>query len=155
MKHFFRDSRLYRALEEEFDFAIIWLGSNDIDENCQVRDIVKGLEEIVEAVKTRCKAKVKLCKVEPRWTDGTNRYRVSQETYDKVARGVNRLLYRRFKKDKLLCFGAKPFTASLKRDGVHFNEDGRREVNRKLVSCIESEEYRRKVVKALGGPWKD
>ena len=136
-RSFFANPQLAAVLEGRWDMVILWLGSNDITNRCQVADIVQDLKNIVLQLEERCTPKVKVCLVEPRHTEVRWRPRVEQESYNKVAKAINNKLQKRALKGRtFISFGAKPFWYSLRADGVHFDREGRERVKDKLRSAI-------------------
>ena len=102
-----------------------------------MRQIALALKEIVTQLEERCTPRVTVCLVEPRATEGPRWPRMEQETYNKIAKGVNNNIQTKFHKGKgYISFGARPFWSSLARDGVHFDEEGRMKIVEKIKGAI-------------------
>ena len=136
-RSFFNNEHLTAVFHGRYDMVILWLGSNDIHPQCQVKDIVNTIKRIVEQLEAHCTPRVKICLVEPRLTEIRWRPRIEQGAYNKVAKGVNNKLQKRALRGKeFISFGAKPFLYSLRSDGVHFDREGREKVKDKLRGAI-------------------
>ena len=152
---FLENPDLISVLNHRWDLVILWLGSNDVREYSSPRTLASDIKKIVVKLEDYSRARVVVCLLEPRRIDQRDR-RVCQDTYDRVARAVNRNLPRRTLKGRnFLHFSARPFIEDLGRDGVHFNSSGRAWIRRKFESCIDHAAHRWRCVQALGGPWRD
>ena len=136
---FFWNNTLSAIFEYQYQLIILWIGSNDIHDSVEVRDLVHHISRIVKALETHCKADVRFCLIEPRAVERSPRTNIQeQETYNKIAKGVNRKLQGRVLRGRrFISFGAKPFCQDLGRDGVHFRHSERESfVYSKLRHCI-------------------
>lgn len=150
------DPRLNSVLQSRFELVLVWLGSNEIRESSRVRQVVKSIKDIVDEIKECCKAKVGVILIEPRKTDQQWRQFVSQETYDKVARAVNRTLTQRTLKGGIFVqFTARPYRECLDRDGVHFDRSGRTYIKEKISNCITHHAIIWQSLQDMGGPMVD
>ena len=87
--NFFDDERLNDVLNWEHDLCLLWLGSNDIDNETRPRDIANNIIEVIESIEENCQAVVWICLVEPRfYTDGF----MTEEDYRKVQRKIYKIL---------------------------------------------------------------
>lgn len=136
-KSFFANERLMTVFNRRYDLVILWLGSNDIEPQCRPRTIIEDLKRIVDQLLTTCTPKVKICQIEPRITHTRWRTTVEQQTYNRIAKAVNRRMYDGLLRDQeFISFGARPFRYNLRADGVHFNRAGQERVKSKLRGAI-------------------
>ena len=87
---FYEDDRLSDVLNWSGDLAIVWLGSNDIEEDTSVGEVVENIVNIKESIEEDCGATVVIILVEPRMYPDD--YPVTQSRYSKIQRGINRKL---------------------------------------------------------------
>ena len=129
--NFFDDERLNDVLNWEHDLCLLWLGSNDIDNETRPRDIANNIIEVIESIEENCQAVVWICLVEPRfYTDGF----MTEEDYRKVQRKINKIL--KEQGNQVLHFNSASWTDYLASDGVHWDEEGQEKVRRKLKRTI-------------------
>lgn len=120
---FFEDNRLSSILNWRGDVVIVWLGSNDIEINSNVAEIVNNLIHIKESIEKECGAKVIITLLEPRCYP--NDYPVHQTQYAKIQKGVNRKLERKLPQTHFIKVNTPCFQQLLSHDGVHFTFEGR------------------------------
>ena len=141
-RNFFSYPVFRNLLESRFDLIILWIGSNDIHDRCVVKDVARDIKAIVEQLEAVCTPKVKICLIEPRHPDNARHPHLDQETYNRIAKGINNNLQKRSLKGKgFITFSARPFTQTLARDGVHFNREGRAHIEEKLRNAIMHEHF--------------
>ena len=134
---FFSNERLIKVFDNRYDFVILWIGSNDIHLHCSVAEIAHAIKNIVDQLLARCTPRVRICLIEPRATEARWKPLMEQETYNKIAKGINNKLQKRLLKGKeVISFGAKPFWYFLRSDGVHFTPEGKLRVVIKLRAAI-------------------
>ena len=92
IKSFFNNPLLTPVLQQKYHLIVLWLGSNDVRDNCNINDIVGQVKTVVEALEKTCGADVRFCLLEPRLTERQFPCRIDQESYIKVAKAVNRKL---------------------------------------------------------------
>lgn len=134
--NFFSDSRLNPVLEWQNDITLLWLGSNDIDQDTQSQSLVTNIIEIVEAIEDSCDSTVYPIQIEPR--SYPDEYIVSNDSYKKVQRAVNRKLKRCLKGKCFIHFNTAFYVEHLAADGVHWDEEGKQHVRDRLEYYIES-----------------
>ena len=126
-------TKLKNVLEYSHDVTILWIGSNDIDQETQPRQLAETIIQVAETIEERCGSRVTLVEVECReYPRGSTV--ISNEGYRRVKRSVNRALSRsRFTR---INFGAIKYT--LATDGVHFETSAKEEINKELVNHIKN-----------------
>ena len=130
---FFEDELLSDVLNWEHDMCILWLGSNDIDNETRPRDIAENIIEVVESIEENCNAVVWICLVEPRfYADGF----MTEEDYRKVQRKINKIL--KEEGNQVIHFNSSSWVDYLDSDGVHWNAEGRQRVKSKLKKAIKN-----------------
>ena len=128
---FFDDSRMNEVLEWEHDLCILWIGSNDIDNETRPKDIAENIIEVIQSIEQNCEAVVYICLVEPRfYASGF----MSEEDYRKVQRKINKIL--KEQGNQVIQFNSSSWVEYLGSDGVHWNEEGRERVKSKLRKTI-------------------
>lgn len=131
--NFFEDERLNEVLNWEHDLSILWLGSNDIDNETQPRDIANNILKVVESIEENCQAVVWICLVEPRlYTNGF----MMEEDYRKVQRKINKIL--KEKGNQVIHFNSNDWVEYLASDGIHWTVEGRKRVKSKLKKTIKN-----------------
>ena len=130
---FYQDERLCEVLEWEHDLCILWLGSNDIEEDSHPAEIAERIENIVDDIETSCKAIVHVCLVEPRFYPGEEY--MTHEQYGKIQRGINKKLRRRLN-NMFIQFNSGDWIDEIAEDGVHFTEAGKQRVKKRLRKTI-------------------
>lgn len=130
---------LFRCMRNEpHDLAILFLGGNDIHDGCSPNHIVGEILRIADHLKV-INRKVVITLIEPRKYEPGNRFGVSPETYDKVARSINRKLSKPLQRKSIrtINLGAEPFMRGHVSEGVHFNYLTAQHLSLKFVKCIE------------------
>ena len=152
--NFFENSQLTSVLENRYHLIILWIGSNDITDTCQVIDIARNIKEIVVALENTCGADVRICLIEPRRPEQQTNIELDNVTYGKIAKAVNRKLQQHFLKGrKFISFGAKLFWEDLKQDGVHFRRHEKELfVTSKIKNCITDAYHKNRSWEALRCP---
>lgn len=137
---FFEDSQMTRVLEWTHDLCILWIGSNDVTENTSTEKIINNIVKIVEAIEDRCEAIVQVVLLEPRvYPNGVP---VSETTYMKVQKAVNRRLKKVLAGIRFHHFISRLYRDQLAEDGVHFKEKGRKLVRSLFTKVISDEVLR-------------
>ena len=130
---FYQDERLYEVLDWEHDLCILWLGSNDIENDSHPADIAEKIENIVNNIEDSCRAIVHICLVEPRFYPGEEY--MTHEKYGKIQRAVNKKL-RRNLANVFIQFNSGNWVNDISEDGVHFTAEGQQRVEHKLRKDI-------------------
>ena len=129
--NFDQDSRLTPVLDWKHDFSVLWLGSNDIDDDTNPSWLAETILDVAENIQESCESEVVIVEMENRtFTDRDN---ITAEEYRKIKRSVNRKL----QKDKRFLsinFGGTMFT--LDSDGVHFEASAQELIEQKLLQNI-------------------
>ena len=128
-------AKLNQVLNWSGDLVILWLGSNDIDQNTDISEVVKNIIQIKSQIEKECKAVVAIILVEPRCYP--NDHPVSKDQYKKIQKGINRKLERALPNTQFLQFNTFVYEKELARDGVHFSEEGKEMIKDKISECIE------------------
>ena len=129
--NFFSDTRMNKVLEWEHDLTILWIGSNDIDNNANPLEIFNHIKEICHEIKNNCQSIVYVCQIEPRLSPRN----ISAENYKKIQGGINNRIKKSLKTPNIH-FNNISFTEALNSDGVHWNEAGRMRVESKFKKVI-------------------
>ena len=130
---FHHDERLYEVLDWEHDLCILWLGSNDIENDSHPADIAETIGDIVEQIENNCNAIVHVCLVEPRFYP-EEEY-MTHGKYGKIQRAVNKKL-RRNLGNVFIQFNSVNWVEEISEDGVHFTELGKERIKKKLRKDI-------------------
>lgn len=131
---FFEDPRLCNVLEWPHDICVLWLGSNDIREDTVVKTVVDDICKVVYEIEEKCSAQVIIILVEPRFYPFENP--VSHFTYTRVQKGINRQLKRRLKNRNFIRYNSPFWANHLARDGVHFDDFGKRHIMGNLIEVV-------------------
>ena len=132
---FFSDNRLNSVLSWKHDLCILWIGSNDISQETDIEILFNDLKEIVNNIERECGALVTICQIEPRiYSDNGP---ISTPDYVKIQRAVNKKIKRSLR-NPTINFNTKTYIEHLSSDGVHWNSEGRRLVENKLLTAIEN-----------------
>lgn len=119
--YFFSDDQMNAVLEWKHDLCILWIGSNDIENDTDPDDTVNHIAETCQATARDCQAIVYVCQIEPRRCQGE--VPVSHERYKKIQGGINNRLRRRLKY-KVIHFNTNHFVQELQSDGMHWTDAG-------------------------------
>ena len=84
LDHFWEHSSFRPMRESNHDLAILFLGGNDIYENCEPKVILSKLIKIAEHLQHLNK-KVVIVTLEPRQYQEGNRFNISTQTYERVS----------------------------------------------------------------------
>ena len=129
---------LNSVLNWPHDLTILFLGGNDIHDGCVPSAITNNISSLIEQIHHYCDSQVAYILIEHRNPPQGNRFNVSAEQYNRVCNSINKRLKKKHKNKPYICFlsiGAKPYQSGVT-DGVHFNEETRFHLVRKLRNTI-------------------
>ena len=132
---FYEDGNLNDVLNWSGDLAILWIGSNDIQQNTHVSDVVDNIIDIKESIEEECGATVVIILIEPRCYPDD--YPVDEARYRKIQKSINRKLERVLPDTEFIQFNTSMYQQELAEDGVHFSEEGKELIEDRIRSCIE------------------
>ena len=127
VSRFESDPTLASVLDWSHDLTILFLGGNDINDDCIPSEIARDLQHVIELIHNRCNSSIALILIEKRNPTPNNRFNVTAASYNRIASNINNRLKRSYKNKpyvRFLSVGAKPFQQRLP-DGVHFDDDTR------------------------------
>ena len=130
---FFSDHRLRDVLDWEHDFCILWLGSNDIEDDTDPNELFEEIQSIYEAIVSDCGAVVHVCQIEPRLYAGATP--IDSDGYRKIQNSVNKKIKRKLT-TRTTHFTASNFVETLSEDGVHWNAERKEMVRDKPESVV-------------------
>lgn len=129
---------LSRVIGVNYDLIILFLGGNDIHDNCTPSIITSDLIKVVEQLHSSCGSHIALVLIEHRNPPPHNRFNVTAENYNRIASNINNRLKRKLKSKpyvQFLSIGAKPFQRGVT-DGVHLNYESKKHLKRKFQNTI-------------------
>ena len=115
-------------LEWKHDLTLLWIGSNDIDETTQPRQLANHIVEIGKVIEQTCGSKVIVIEIENRKYQSSTPF-IPNFRYQRVKRSVNRAL---LGSRQFLCLNFNAIEFTLARDGVHFETNARGLINKKI-----------------------
>lgn len=130
---------LSSVLHKPHDLTILFIGGNDINDDCVPSNIAKDIQHTVELIHSHCDSHIALVLIEYRNPRPGNRFNVTASKYRRIANNINNRLKRKFKSTSYVQFisvGAKPFQYGVTRDGVHFDENSKTQIKHKFRNCI-------------------
>lgn len=136
--NFNTNSTLNEVLHWRHDITILFIGGNDINDDCVPADITKDIIEVVEKIHVYCGSHICLVLLEHRNPPPNNRFNVTASKYNRIANNINNRLKRKLKSKEYVRFvsvSAKPFQVGVT-DGVHFDVESREALRRKLRNAI-------------------
>ncbi len=135
---FENDSKLNGVLTSSYDLVIIFLGGNDVHNNCNPSQITDNIKGVIEQVRTHCNSHIAFVLLEHRSPKQGNRFNIDEDQYNRVANSINNRLKRSYKNKsyvQFLSISAKPFQNGVT-DGIHFNRETKLHLERKLRNTI-------------------
>lgn len=129
----------FRCMRENtHNLAILFLGGNDVYDNCEPKSIVSAICVITDHLLT-LNDNVVITLLEPRNYPPSNRFGVSAKTYELVSKSVNKNLCKILKRKgvRTINLGARPFQYGHSHDGVHFDSLTKLHVTQKIAKCVE------------------
>ena len=108
----FDSNKISEVLNWPHDLTIIFLGGNDIYDNCVPSKITNDIRSVIEQIHSSCHSHIAFVLIEHRNPPPGNRFHVSASLYNRVANSINNRLKRIFKNKsyvKFLSVGAKSF----------------------------------------------
>ena len=137
--NFENNSILSQVLNWRHDFTILFLGGNDINDDCVPSKITNDIVTVVEQIHTHCNSDIALVLIEHRNPPPNNRFNVTATNYNKIANRINNNLKKKYKSNshvRFLSVGAKPFQFGVT-DGVHFNDETKAHLKAKFRNAIQ------------------
>lgn len=131
---FFEDDRMCEVLNEKYDVVLLWLGSNDITTHTSAKDLADEIINIVYTLEEHCEAEVVMVLLEPRFCP--SEYPVEHHKYRKIQNGVNKQLKKVLQGYTFLRFNSAFWEFNLASDGVHFNEEAKKLIKKKIEGVI-------------------
>lgn len=136
--NFETDTRLANVLGYIYDLVIVFLGGNDVHNDCVPSQITDNIKCVIEQIHANCYAQIAFILLEHRVPKPGNRFNIDVDQYNKVSNNINNRLKRAYKRKpyvQFLSIGAKPFRNNLT-DGVHFNDESKLHLRLKLINTI-------------------
>ena len=122
-----------RLIHSNFDVVLVLLGGNDIRESCNIAEIYDNLKSLIEDINNTVLPKFGTYLLEPEARIG-NPSIVSEKGYFRLRNSLVRKIKARKEINYWTLVGKGLNLNHLKRDGVHFNAEGKK----KLKKIIES-----------------
>lgn len=129
---------LSNVLTIPHDLTILFIGGNDIHNNCTPSLISSNIEHLIEQVHSYCGSFIYFVLLEHRDPPIGNRFNIDADQYNRVANNINKRLKRKYKNAsyvKFLSVSAKPFQRGVT-DGIHFDRESEIHLRRKLRNTI-------------------
>lgn len=120
------------------DITILFIGGNDISDNCIPAEIANNIIQVVERIHTCCDSTICLVLIEHRNPPPGNRFNVTASKHNIIANNINNRLKRKLKRNDYVRFisvSGKPFQVGVT-DEVHFDDDSKVAVRRKSRNSI-------------------
>lgn len=139
VSNFENNSILFQVLNWRHDFTILFLGGNDINDDCVPSKITSDIVTVVEQIHTYCSSDIAIVLIEHRNPPSNNRFNVTAANYNRIANSINNKLKKKFKSRsyvRFLSVGAKPFQYGVA-DGIHFNEETKIHLKAKFRNAIQ------------------
>lgn len=136
--NFESNEALSSVLSFPHDLTIIFIGGNDIYNNCTPSYITHNIQTLIEQVHDYCHSHICFILLESRHPPVGNRFNIDAEQYNKVANNINNRLKRKYKNKtyvQFLSVGAKPFQHGVT-DGVHFDFEAKAHLQLKIRNTI-------------------
>ncbi len=130
---------LSKILNIPHDFTILFLGGNDINDNCVPSVIAQDIQNVIEQIHSYCGSHIAFVLIEHREPPPNNRFNVTATSYNRIANNINNRLKRKLKNKpyvRFLSVGAKPFHHGTT-DGIHFDRDTNNHLKLKLQNSIQ------------------
>lgn len=129
---------LSSVLSWPHDLTILFIGGNDIHDECVPSAITDNICSVIEQIHQHCNSRIACVLVEHRNPPQGNRFNVSADQYKRIANSINNRLKRKYKSKNYICFlsiGAKPYQNGVT-DGVHHNQESKRHLIQKFRNTI-------------------
>ena len=117
---------------------ILFIGGNDINDNCISAEIPNNIIQVVERIHVYCNSYICLVLIKHRNPSPNNRFNVTTSKYNRIANNINNRLKRKLKKKDYVSFisvSAEPFQVGVT-DGVYFDEESKAALRRKFRNAI-------------------
>ena len=130
---------LSKVLHMPHDLTILFIGGNDIHDECVPATIAHDIISTAEQIHHHCQSHIALVLVEHRNPIPGNRFNVTASKYRRIANNINNRLKNKLKSKsyvQFLSIGAKPFQYGVARDGVHLNKGSELHLQHKFRNTI-------------------
>ena len=135
---FHSNPKLSNVLYWTHDLTILFIGGNDINDNCVPAEISENIQNLIEEIHTTCNSHIAFVLIEHRNPPPDNRFNVTASNYNRIATNINNRLKRKYKNKSYVQFvsvGAKPFKFGVT-DGIHFDRETKTHLITKLRNAI-------------------
>lgn len=134
----FITNSIAEVLNLKHDLTILFIGGNDIHNNCMPAVITNDICGIIEQIHHYCNSHICFVLLEHRNPVPGNRFDIDADQYNRVANSINNRLKGKYKNKpyvQFLSVTAKPFQNGTV-DGIHFDRDSQVHLERKFRNTI-------------------